>query len=289
MQQRPFRQWFFLGLLLATLIGVFGRTLFAEDEARFPPPEFTPGYYQIPTAEQPASSRTIGSEALDCGVLLLTLGLATWAILFKRDRRLIVALSILSLAYFGFWREGCVCPIGSIQNVAQALFDPTTPLPLTTLLIFLMPLLFALFFGRIFCGAVCPLGILQDLVLLRPLSLPTWADHVLGLFRYAYLGLGVFLAAMGAAFLICEYDPFVSFFRFSGSVPILCFGGVLLLLGTVIARPYCRFLCPYGALLGLASLVARRGISVTPTDCITCHLCKNSCPQNAIRPPEGNP
>jgi Fe-S-cluster-containing hydrogenase component 2 len=54
------------------------------------------------------------------------------------------------------------------------------------------------------------------------------------------------------------------------------------MVGTVIGRPYCRFLCPYGALLNLFSRVARRRVSITPDDCVICGLCENACPFDAI-------
>ena len=61
-------------------------------------------------------------------------------------------------------------------------------------------------------------------------------------------------------------------------------GGIFLLAGVFIGRPYCRFLCPYGVLLGLAARVAQWRVRVTPTTCTQCRLCEQSCPFNAINP-----
>jgi len=60
--------------------------------------------------------------------------------------------------------QGCVCPIGSIQNVTLAMTDHSYILPLTVLIFFLAPLVFTLLFGRTFCAGVCPFGALQDMV-----------------------------------------------------------------------------------------------------------------------------
>jgi len=63
-------------------------------------------------------------------------------------------------------------------------------------------------------------------------------------------------------------------------------GVAILLLATVVGRPYCRFLCPYGALLKMASTVSRRRVRVTPDLCTQCKLCEHSCPFGAMREPE---
>jgi ferredoxin len=57
----------------------------------------------------------------------------------------------------------------------------------------------------------------------------------------------------------------------------------------IIGRPFCRFLCPYGALLGLFASLASRKVSVTPGDCTNCQLCENVCPYNAVLPPSPIP
>jgi len=150
---------------------------------------------------------------------------------------------------------------------------------------FMLPLLFTLFFGRTFCAAVCPLGAIQELVALRPVRVPKWLDHALGLLAYVYLGLAVALAATGTAFVICRYDPFVAFFRLGGSINMLIFGACFLLLGVFVGRPYCRFLCPYGALLGLLSKVSKWHVKIPPSQCIDCRLCEDACPYGAIQEP----
>jgi ferredoxin len=110
-------------------------------------------------------------------------------------------------------------------------------------------------------------------------------EHVLGVVPVLYLGVAVMLVYTGTGFLVCRYDPFVSFFRLSGDAVMLAAGGALLLLGTVVARPYCRFLCPYGVLLGWAASLSWRRVTVTPDECVQCRLCEDACPFNAIRRP----
>ncbi len=93
-------------------------------------------------------------------------------------------------------------------------------------------------------------------------------------------------AANGAGFIICQYDPFIGFFRFGATFNMLIFGAALLLIGTHIARPYCRFLCPYGVLLNWMSFLSKKHVTISPDKCNNCRLCEASCPVDAIKFPE---
>ena len=142
-----------------------------------------------------------------------------------------------------------------------------------------------IFFGRIFCGAVCPLGAIQDFFVFRPMKVPSWLESSLRLLAYLYLGLAVLFVATGSAFAICRYDPFVSFFRLSGRFYMIVIGICMLVIGLFIARPYCRFLCPYGIILRQLSKLSRWRVTITPDDCIKCRLCEDACPFGAIEKP----
>jgi ferredoxin len=253
-------------------------------EQRFPPPDFESGY-KLPVTTTP-EARALWLAYFDVVALAGCLGVATWLVYRKRSRSGLVALSLFSIAYFGFYRKGCICAIGSVQNVALALFDPGYAIPLTALAFFLLPLAFSLFAGRAFCAGVCPHGALQDLLLLKPVKVPAGLEHALSILPYVYLGAGVLFAATGSAFIICEYDPFIPIFRLSGRTLMVLAGAALLALGMFIGRPYCRFLCPYGALLKLGATVAKWRVRVTPDVCTQCRLCEASCPFGAMREPQ---
>ena len=250
---------------------------------RFPPPEFDTDH-TIPTATQP-SVQVGGPEILDVAVLLLALSLASWLVLKKRSRRWIVVLMLFSLAYFGFWRKGCICSVGSIGNIALAIFNSDYTIPWTVVVFFFSPLVFTLFFGRSFCAAVCPLGAIQDIVLLRPLRVPVWLETALRLIAWLYLFLAILFAATASAFIICRYDPFVAFFRFNANPALWVISIAMLVIAVFVGRPYCRFLCPYGLILRQLGRLSIFRVTITPDECIQCRLCEEACPFGAIEKP----
>lgn len=261
-------------------------TFFEASAQRFPKPEFESGFVQ--EAHQQALPRSEFMEYFDIFALLAAMSLITWLILKKRSRRGVFWVSLFSIAYFGFYREGCVCSVGSLQNIALALFNPGYKIPLTALAFFLIPLVYALFFGRTFCAGVCPLGAIQDIFAWKPLQLKPWIQKMLGLIPFIYLGLAVLYAATATDFVICRYDPFVGFYRLDAEFSMILLGGLFLLTSIFIARPYCRFFCPYGVLLNWMSRFSKNHMTITPSKCIQCKLCENSCPFGAIEIPEVN-
>ena len=255
----------------------------AAGQQRFPKPEFETGYVQpSPTTPEP---RSLSMEYMDVLVLLAVLSLSTWFALRHRSRRGILWLSVFTLLYFGFYRKGCICSIGAVQNVALSLSDAAYSISITVLAFFMLPLLYTLFFGRTFCAGACPLGAIQDLLIIHPISLPPWLRKSAGVIPVVYLGMAVLFAATGTEFIICRYDPFVGIFRLDAPYHMAVLGAAFLLLGMFVARPYCRFFCPYGVLLNWMSRFSRWHLSITPAECIRCKLCASSCPFDAIEPP----
>jgi len=287
------------GLLILGLMPVVQ----AEDVMRFPAPEFDSNYTfpetwdlmdgrgntiiqdTTPRDGQAPLPTSQTQQWIDVVVLTLALSLGAWLAVKRRSRRGLFWLMIFSLGYFGFYKEGCVCPIGSIQNVALSIFNSSYAAPITVVIFFVLPLAFALFFGRVFCASVCALGAIQDLVIWKPIQLPRKLTIALSMIPYVYIGGAILLAATNTGFIICRYDPFIGFFRLNGNAPYLYLGAGFLLAGMFIARPYCRFFCPYGVLLGLMSRFARWHLAITPTECVDCRLCEASCPFDYINKP----
>ncbi len=266
----------------ATMLG----TMQAFAVARFPKPDFESGY-EYPDIQHPVPFEQF-LNILDIVLLTAMMGIVAWAIHKKESRKAIFSVSIISVLYFGFYRNGCVCSVGSIQNVILALADPTYNLPWVVLLLFLLPIIFTLLFGRVFCAGVCPLGALQEIVNIKNFRISRAVSQALSVIPWIYLGFAILYAATRSQFIICQFDPFIGIFRFGGDLGMIIFGIILLLLSTVVARPFCQFLCPYGALLSVFGKFSARKMEVTKKGCINCTLCHNSCPVDALRPPYAN-
>jgi len=221
-------------------------------------------------------------EYMDVAVLIVALLATAWMVLKKRSRQGLVWISVFSLVYFGFYRQGCICAIGSVQNMSLALFNSDYSIPWSALLFFIIPLIAALFFGRVFCAGVCPLGAIQELTGFRQIRVPRKIEAVLAAVPFVYLGLAVLFAATGSQFIICRYDPFVGFFRIDAPYTMVIFGSLLLIAGIFVNRPYCRYLCPYGVLQNIFSRFSLSHLTITPAECRHCRLCESGCPYDAI-------
>ncbi len=163
------------------------------------------------------------------------------------------------------------------------------------LFIFLSIVLMSLVFGKSFCSWFCPIGFISELVgdfgekfFKRRLKLPKWLDYPLRSLKYLLLGFlaysVVFLMSQLAlkSFLDSPYnqvsDVKMYYFFANISQTALIIIGVLFVLSIVIRSFWCRFLCPYGALLGIFSLLSPNKIQRNSTSCIDCGLCNKACP-----------
>ncbi len=148
-----------------------------------------------------------------------------------------------------------------------------------------------------FCGWLCPIGFLSELhwKLGRWLfggnwRVPKWLDWPLRSLKYLllYFFLYAILWQMGLpaleAFINSAYNQvadikMLQFFQHLDRTGLWIIG-VIALLSLPIKNFWCRYLCPYGALLGAGSLISPVKITRNAERCIDCELCTKACPAN---------
>jgi len=257
-------------------------------EFRFPKPDFA-NNYQLPPTPLPSPEFMNIPEIYNPIVLCIILALTVFIFYKLRSRKIQIFLIVLVVLVFGFIKNGCLCSIGSIQTVSLSIADKTYPITISQIFIFLIPVIAAIFWGRIFCGAACPIGGVQDILNYKNFRLPKPIHELLTLVPFFYLGFALLYAILNIDFIICSQDPYVGIFRMTFARGAFIATLIILLIGLVNARPYCKYMCPYGAILKVFSIFSSKPADIPiDKDCINCDFCKNVCPTHAIIPPNTN-
>lgn len=189
------------------------------------------------------------------------------------------------------------CPLGALQN---ALYGSGTKTPVYMLGILA---LFGIMLGRVICGFLCPTGLLQDLLykIKTPKLKKNKITRILSYFKYVLL-IGLVIA-VPLAFMLQNFavPGFCKYICPSGTLG----GAILLLINPINAdmigaldglftwkfavlvvillasvfmyRPFCRFVCPLGAIYGFFNKIALLGVKVEKDKCTDCGLCVAHC------------
>jgi polyferredoxin len=181
--------------------------------------------------------------------------------------------------------------VGLKRLIITGRYDMIHPAGLT---IFLAALCLGLLFRKGFCGWICPVGFASNLaektsrklkILWQP---PVWLD--LPLLSLKYLLLFFFLYLIAWKMTLEQIESFhTSPYNLAVDAKMLLFflrpsglaAGIMIFLvaiSFVIRNFWCRYLCPYGALLGLLALASPFQVKRDSTTCIDCKKCEKTCP-----------
>ncbi len=193
------------------------------------------------------------------------------------------------------------CPLGALQNALTA--SKTT----TAYYVFGIIALFGLILGRMICGFFCPVGLGQELLykIKTPKIGKSKYTRLLSYFKYLILivivvAIPLMFSAVGATVpgfckFICPAGTFegglgliLNPLNQSGSRNLLAMLGpiftwkfavlcVIIVASVLLYRPFCRFLCPLGAIYGFFNGISLIGVKLDDNKCTDCGLCIQHC------------
>jgi polyferredoxin len=188
-------------------------------------------------------------------------------------------------------------PIAGMMNFKYWL--STGRIPAThpaAMFLFVAFLAMAFLLRKAFCSWLCPVGTLSEYlwragrqVFRRNFHLPGWIDIPLRGLKYLLLAFFVWAVANMSADAIDQFmhAPYgtiadarmLNFFRYLGETGAIVLG-VLVVASVLVQNFWCRYLCPYGALLGIVSFFSPVRIRRAEETCIDCAKCAKACPSN---------
>lgn len=191
------------------------------------------------------------------------------------------------------------CPIGALQAVIGSEYK--VAFYVAGFLIFVGALS-----GRLACGWLCPFGLIQDLLHKIPFFKKVKAfrgDKLLRYFKYVILLVFVIILPM---FFLDDYGISTPYFckyicpsgMLFGGIPLAtvnegirdsvgflyAYKGIILavtvILSIIIYRPFCKYICPLGAVYSIFNRVSVLRIRNDEDKCIGCKKCEKACKMN---------
>lgn len=192
------------------------------------------------------------------------------------------------------------CPIGALQSTVNSRSYNIS------LYVFGLISLFGVIFGRFVCGFLCPFGLIQDLLFKIPFVKKISklkGEKYLRLLKFLILAVFVIILPMFVIDItglgkpwFCKYICPVG--TLEGGIPLVLMNENLraavgflfkwkvailvgiLLFSIIIYRPFCRYICPLGAIYGVFNKISFVRYSVDDSKCTKCGVCQKNCKLN---------
>jgi polyferredoxin len=186
-------------------------------------------------------------------------------------------------------------PIASLMNLKVFILTRSVPeMHVAGMFMLIAFLAISFLFRKAFCSWICPVGTISEWlwqtgqsIVKRTLRVPRWLDIPLRGLKYILLALFLYVviampvpeirAFLGGSYGLVADVKMLDFFRLMGQTTAIVLA-VLVGLSLVVKNTWCRYLCPYGALMGLVALVSPTRIVRNADACIDCAKCAKACP-----------
>ncbi len=187
-----------------------------------------------------------------------------------------------------------LCPFGGVVSVYQYFSEGTLVHKIreSSFVLMYIVLFLTVLFGPVFCGWVCPLGSAQEWI--GRIGAKIWKkkynrfiplekDRYLRYLRYFVLVWVLYITAKTGVLMFEKVDPYYALFHFwtNEVAPTALVVLAVTILGALfVERPWCKYLCPFGALLGLGNFIRIFKIRRNASACVECRVCDRECPMN---------
>ena len=206
------------------------------------------------------------------------------------SKRVSIIIYTITILFAGFI-------LGGFPNAIMPIQQTLTTLSVRGDLNYLVPGLFVLLIlfstsflvGRMFCGYACPLGAFQEVISRINFKSDVKAQKqnkfhievpstITKKIRWIFVFSIFFSAIIFGVELLSYFNPFPGFSLIAFTLTISFIGLIIITIASFfLYRPYCRFLCPFGAGSDLLSRVARSKYERND-NCVDCGLCEKVCP-----------
>ena len=186
-------------------------------------------------------------------------------------------------------------PIAALMNLKAFILTGQIPqIHAAGMFMLIAFLAISVLYRKAFCSWICPIGTISEWLwqtghswFRRSVTAPRWLDIPLRGLKYILLALFLYVvvtmpvpdirAFLGSPYGMVADVKMLNFFREMGQTTAVVLA-VLVAASLVVKNAWCRYLCPYGALMGLVALVSPTRIVRDADACIDCAKCAKACP-----------